>query len=85
MTDIEGIIRRVVREELDDALGSGTTERSPLVTPTEQRRAGTAIGDEVLAQLARIRQTQAWLAAETGVPIATLSRRMRDPEGFPCR
>ncbi|WP_071299838.1 helix-turn-helix transcriptional regulator [Curtobacterium sp. MCBA15_001] len=84
MTDIEGIIRRVVREELERVVAPDA-ESQPLLRagdPADRRSAGSALGDEILAQLARRRQTQAWLAAETGMPIATLSRRLRDPAAF---
>lgn len=84
MTDIESIIRRVVGEELERVVVPGA-EVQPVVQPgasTRRRGVGSALGDELLAHLARRRQTQAWLAAETGMPIATLSRRLRDPAAF---
>lgn len=85
MTDIESIIRRVVGEEFDRALAKTPAKSRPLITPTiasEQRSVGSVVGDEILAQLARRRQTQAWRTEQTGIPIATLSRRLTDSEGF---
>jgi hypothetical protein len=88
MTDIESIIRTVVREELERVI-----EQLPAGTPSDdevrpgrpwrgEHPAVDGLGGEILAQLARRRQTQARLAEQTGIPIATLSRRLRDSSSF---
>jgi hypothetical protein len=84
MNDIESIIRTVVREELERV--SGQLHEAPAggvpTTAHHPLRSASGVGGEILAQLARMRQTQTWLAEQTGIPIATLSRHLRTPGRF---
>lgn len=87
VTNIESIIRTVVREELERVTGQQQESPAegvlatahPLIRP---RSTAGGVGGEILAQLARTRQTQTWLAEQTGIPIATLSRHLRAPGRF---
>jgi len=44
--------------------------------------ASRTVADEVLAHLGRMRQSRTWLSAATGIPIATLSRRLNAQSAF---
>lgn len=44
--------------------------------------ASRSVADEVLAHLGRMRQSRTWLSAATGIPIATLSRRLNAQSAF---
>lgn len=44
--------------------------------------ASRTVADEVLAILARKRLTRTWLTVETGIPIATMSRRLNAQSAF---
>ncbi|UBQ02757.1 helix-turn-helix domain-containing protein [Curtobacterium sp. TXMA1] len=76
-----------MREELERITG-GQLEppaegvRKSEYPPLGRRPTSAGVGGEILAQLARMRQTQTWLAEQTGMPIATLSRHLRAPGRF---
>ncbi|WIA99705.1 helix-turn-helix transcriptional regulator [Curtobacterium sp. MCBA15_012] len=44
--------------------------------------ASRTVADEVLAHLGRTRQTRTWLTEKTGIPIATMSRRLNAQSAF---
>jgi hypothetical protein len=44
--------------------------------------ASRSVADEILAHLGRMRQTRTWLTEKTGIPIATLSRRLNAQSAF---
>lgn len=92
MTSIESIIRTVVREELErvtqprDTAASGDLSTEEHVRATHPwrgpRPTSSGIAGEIVAELARQRKTRAWLAEQTAIPIATLSRRLHDGRMF---
>lgn len=49
---------------------------------TETTKQTRVVADEVLSHLARMRQSRVWLSAATGIPLATLSRRLNAQASF---